>query len=113
MLLIGLAHAAPPNELRRGNGPEPATLNPLLAQDISAHNVLRDLFEGLVTESPTGAIEPGQAQSWVLSDDGLTMRFTLREGQWRCAACGRLCRQLETRVRPATSRALCPSAGDD
>jgi oligopeptide transport system substrate-binding protein len=80
MLLVGLAHAAPPNELRRGNGPEPATLNPLLAQDISAHNVLRDLFEGLVTESPSGAIEPGQAQSWALSDDGLTMRFTLREG---------------------------------
>lgn len=80
LLLAGVAQAAPPNELRRGNGPEPATLNPLLAQDISAHNVLRDLFEGLVTESPNGAIEPGSAESWTLSADGLTMRFTLRAG---------------------------------
>lgn len=78
-LLAAHVSAAPEFELRRGNGPEPATLNPHLAQDVAAQNVLRDLFEGLVSETPDGTLEGGQAQSWLLSADGLTMRFTLRE----------------------------------
>ncbi len=37
--------------LRRGNGTEPETLDPHRAEGVTAANVLRDLFEGLVTEA--------------------------------------------------------------
>ena len=35
--------------LHRGNGGDPGSLDPALAEDIHAFNVLTDLFEGLVT----------------------------------------------------------------
>jgi oligopeptide transport system substrate-binding protein len=67
------------NVLRRGNGAEPQTLDPHRAQGVPASNVLRDLFEGLVIEAPDGALIPGVAESWTVSDDGLIYTFTLRE----------------------------------
>ena len=38
--------------LRRGNGPEPDTLDPQLARTDAAFNILRDLFEGLTAIGP-------------------------------------------------------------
>lgn len=67
-----------PNTLRRGNGPEVETLDPHKAESVSASNILRDLFEGLVTENPDGSLAPGAAQSWTLSDDLKTYTFHLR-----------------------------------
>ena len=66
--------------LERGNGPEPDSLDPHRAQSLSAHSVLRDLFEGLTRGGPSGEIEPALAQRWELSADGLRWRFFLREG---------------------------------
>jgi len=68
---------------RRGNGPEPATLDPQRAEDESSRAIIRDLFEGLVGETPEGELVPGAAESWEISDDGLTWTFTLRpDGRW-------------------------------
>ncbi|HET7203911.1 MAG TPA: peptide ABC transporter substrate-binding protein [Steroidobacteraceae bacterium] len=69
-----------PTTLRRGNGPEPDTLDPQLARTDAAFNILRDLFEGLTAVAPDGAAVPGAAESWTVSPDGLEYRFTLREG---------------------------------
>ncbi|HUR40722.1 MAG TPA: peptide ABC transporter substrate-binding protein [Verrucomicrobiae bacterium] len=66
--------------LHRGNSVEPETLDPHRARGVSASNILRDLHEGLTTEAPDGAIEPGTAASWTVSDDGLRWQFALREG---------------------------------
>jgi oligopeptide transport system substrate-binding protein len=69
--------------LRRGNGTEPETLDPHRAEGVTAANVLRDLFEGLVTEAPDGTLIPGAAESWTLSDDGLVYTFKLQgKGRW-------------------------------
>lgn len=69
--------------LLRANIAEPSTLDPHRAEGVSAANVLRDLYEGLVTEAPDGTLEPGAAERWEISDDGLTYRFYLREnGRW-------------------------------
>lgn len=69
--------------LRKGNGTEPETLDPHRAEGVTASNVLRDLFEGLVTESADGSLIPGAAQSWTVSPDGLVYTFTLRpDGRW-------------------------------
>ena len=66
--------------LRRGNSVEPETLDPHMARGVSASNILRDLYEGLTTESADGAIVPGMAESWQVSNDGRTWTFTLRAG---------------------------------
>ena len=65
--------------LRRGNGGEPGTLDPALAEDMHAFNVLRDLYEGLVTEAADGSLIPGVARRWDVSDDGLRYTFQLRD----------------------------------
>ncbi|MFK8015225.1 MAG: peptide ABC transporter substrate-binding protein [Gammaproteobacteria bacterium] len=65
--------------LHRGNGGEPGTLNPLLADDVHAFRVLSDLYEGLVTIDVQGNTVPGVARSWEQSEDGLLWRFKLRE----------------------------------
>jgi oligopeptide transport system substrate-binding protein len=69
--------------LRRGNGEEPQTLDPHLAEGVPASNILRDLFEGLTTEAPDGRIVPGAAVRWNISRDGKTYTFYLRrEARW-------------------------------
>jgi oligopeptide transport system substrate-binding protein len=42
------------------------------------NNIVLDLFEGLTTVDAAGRPIPGVAESWSLSDDGLTWTFTLR-----------------------------------
>lgn len=66
--------------LHLGNGTEIQTLDPHRNEDVSGSNVLRDLYEGLVGETPNGDPEPGAAESWTVSDDGKTYVFSLRHG---------------------------------
>ena len=68
-----------PSVLHRGNGGDPGSLDPALAQDEHAFNVLADLYEGLLTHGADGTIQPGVAERWTLSDDGLIYTFHLRE----------------------------------
>src|ERR1700676_1887796 len=57
------------NTLRRGLGGEPSTLDPALAADYFSTEVLRDLYEGLVAESPEGEIVPAIATTWKITPD--------------------------------------------
>jgi len=66
--------------LRRGNGPEPDTVDPQLARTDGAFNILRDLFEGLTAVGPDGQAIPAAAESWDVSPDGLEYTFHLRAG---------------------------------
>ncbi len=69
--------------LYRGNGEEPQTLDPQLAEGVPAANILRDLFEGLTTEAPDGSIIPGAAVRWNISRDGRIYTFYLdRDAHW-------------------------------
>jgi oligopeptide transport system substrate-binding protein len=77
LIAIGTLSAA---VLVRGLGPEPGSLDPHLAQDLASFNLLFELYEGLVTETPDGHPLPGLAQSWSTSDDGLRWTFLLRPG---------------------------------
>lgn len=65
--------------LHRGNSEEPQTLDPHLAEGVPSANILRDLFEGLITTAADGRIVPGAAEHWNVSRDGLTYTFYLRE----------------------------------
>jgi oligopeptide transport system substrate-binding protein len=65
--------------LHKGNGAEPQTLDPHRAEGVPSSNILRDLFEGLITEAPDGTLMPGVAKRWDISADGKTYTFRLRE----------------------------------
>ena len=78
-LLILPAHADE-QVLRLGNGSEPATLDPALADLNPDLQILHDLSEGLVVIGQAGEALPGEAQSWTVSPDGMTYTFTLRPG---------------------------------
>lgn len=89
-LLLGLCLAAGGLEdlsaeqhLRRGNHVEPESLDPHRSRGVSVANILRDLFEGLVSEAPDGTLVPGAAQSWEISPDGTIYTFQIRpEARW-------------------------------
>jgi len=70
-------------QLHRDNGQEPQTLDPHLAEGLPSAHILRDLFEGLTSESPDGRIIPGAAIRWNISRDGKTYTFYLRrDAHW-------------------------------
>jgi peptide/nickel transport system substrate-binding protein len=55
-------------------------LDPALAQDKDSLMISEYLYEGLVVLDATGDVQPGLAESWVISDDQLDYIFTLRPG---------------------------------
>ncbi|MDT3426515.1 oligopeptide transport system substrate-binding protein [Paenibacillus forsythiae] len=62
---------------------EPPTFDPALAQDNQANTVLKTLYEGLTRmDDETGQAEPGIAEKWEISPDGLVYTFHLRDAKW-------------------------------
>lgn len=59
-------------------GTAPTTLDPTRGNSTTDNELQHALTEGLVRNS-SGEIEPGVAESWEMSDDGLTYTFHLRE----------------------------------
>ncbi len=64
--------------LRRGNGPEPESLDLHAARSEPALTVLRDLYEGLTAIGADGLPVLAGADRCDISGDGLTYRFHLR-----------------------------------
>jgi peptide/nickel transport system substrate-binding protein len=60
---------------------EPPHLDPTSAAAGAIDSVVySNVFEGLTRFAENGAVIPGLAQSWEISEDGLTYTFTLHEG---------------------------------
>ena len=70
---------AAPQELRRGNGTEPDSIDPQLARMEAALTILRDCYEGLMSMAPDGSIVAGAAESWTVSEDARIYTFRLRK----------------------------------
>lgn len=69
------------NVLRYVMSGEPETLDPNMNNYASSSNVLLNLFTGLYQYSADGSgVEPACAESYTVSDDGLTYTFKLKEG---------------------------------
>ncbi|RNL46271.1 peptide ABC transporter substrate-binding protein [Ochrobactrum sp. MH181795] len=77
-LLVTVASAG--TVLNRDSGSDPSTLDQHRTTTVNESALLRDLYEGLVTEDAKGELIPGVAQSWDISPDGLTYTFHLRAG---------------------------------
>lgn len=66
-------------ELVRNNGSEPASLDPHKVESDVEFNIISDLFDGLVSVSPTGEIQPRLAEKWE-NKDNTVWTFHLRPG---------------------------------
>jgi len=59
------------------------TLDPQLNQDVSGFHVIRDLFEGLLSQDADGSLVPGVATHFTASDSNTTYTFALRkDARW-------------------------------
>lgn len=94
LLMVGLLAAAAPTlaaqipagtalaekqELVRNNGSEPSSLDPHKVESDVEFNIISDLFEGLVSVSPGGEIQPRLAEKWE-NKDNTVWTFHLRPG---------------------------------
>lgn len=61
-------------------GPDPETIDPALSSAVDGGNMLLHSHECLLTVGEDGSLQPGQAETWETSEDGLTWTFHLREG---------------------------------
>lgn len=66
--------------LHKGNGTEPADIDPHTTTGMTEYHIQMAVFEGLVSKNPkTLEIIPAVAESWTISDDGLRYTFKIRE----------------------------------
>jgi oligopeptide transport system substrate-binding protein len=61
-------------------GPEPDTIDPALNSAVDGGTLIVHAFEGLMTLDENASPVAGQAESWDISEDGLTYTFHLRDG---------------------------------
>ncbi|WEK03167.1 MAG: ABC transporter substrate-binding protein [Candidatus Devosia phytovorans] len=72
---------AQPTEIRIGVTLEPPALDPTAGAAAAIDEVVyQNIFEGLTRIDQTGTVQPGLAESWTISEDGLTYVFKLHEG---------------------------------
>ena len=69
-----------PADFTFNNGTEVTTLDPATVTGVPEGRVIRAIFEGLVVKDPeTLEPVPGMAESWLVSEDGLTYTFNIRQ----------------------------------
>jgi peptide/nickel transport system substrate-binding protein len=72
---------APGGDLVFGTAADPVVLDGALVSDGESLRAIDQIYESLVSLQPgTTELEPGLAESWEISDDGLSYTFTLRQG---------------------------------
>ncbi len=97
-------------ELVRNNGSEPASLDPHKVESDVEFNIISDLFDGLVSVSPAGEIQPRPAEKWE-NKDNTVWTFHLRPGitseRWNPHHRGRYCLELAATGRPENRLSVC------
>jgi oligopeptide transport system substrate-binding protein len=61
---------------------EPKSLDPHRISGVWENYIAGDAFLGLLTDAADATPVPGAAESWTVSDDGLTYTFKIRDHQW-------------------------------
>ena len=79
-LLVGTSLSASAVTLRYANQGDLKSLDPYTLNETTTNAHLGHVYEGLTQRGKDLAIEPGLAERWEMSDDGLTWRFFLRKG---------------------------------
>ncbi len=80
MLTAGMAQA---ETLRVAMGVDPVSLDPIATSDNASIWTQLLIYDTLIRPSKDGKeLEPGLAESWEVSEDGLTLTFKLRDAQF-------------------------------
>lgn len=79
LLMLMVLFEAESATLNRGNGGEPDSLNPHLAQGLNSHHVLYDLYEGLFRYGEDGAPVLAMAAGYQVSENGQVWTFDIRQ----------------------------------
>lgn len=82
MMLLFIACGGKKNEegaIYINVGPEPKTIDPALNSTVDGSIYIQHAFEGLATRDKDNKIVPGVAESWDISEDGLTYTFHIRD----------------------------------
>jgi oligopeptide transport system substrate-binding protein len=102
--------------LHRGLSSDPESLDPHKARSVQAGEVLRDIGEGLLGYSAGGELVPGNAESWRVSDDGLTYTFRIRDNaRWsngEAVTAAHFASSLRRLVNPDTAAFYAQMLGD-
>ena len=97
----------PVSTLNRGLVTDAESVDPHEARSTQAAQVLRDIGEGLISYSASGTLVGGAAESWSVSDDGLTYEFKIRDdARWSngdAVTAGDFVFALRRLVDPATA----------
>ena len=81
LLALGSAALAQQTDITIGMQLEPPGLDPTAGAAAAIDEVVyANVFEGLTRFAPDGSVVPGLAESWTISQDGLTYTFDLRDG---------------------------------
>lgn len=80
--LAGAAPAAAEMVYRVATMGEPKTLDPHGVSGTWENYIVGDSFMGLLTDAADATPIPGAAESWTISDDGLTYTFKIRDHKW-------------------------------
>ena len=78
--LVALLGSVCARTLTIATAAQPDTLDPHRTSATSAFQTTKSLYDTLVEPDADGIIVGALAESWALSDDALTLRFTLRQG---------------------------------
>src|SRR4051812_27005321 len=79
-LLVGTSLSASAVTLRYANQGDLKSLDPYTVNETTTNAHLGHVYEGLTKRGRDLKIEPGLAERWEVSEDGLTWRFFLRKG---------------------------------
>ena len=79
LLPTGNVFAQEENVLNLAVGSEPPSINPALGVDTVSGAIIRNVFERLTRLDVEAKPHPAAAESWEMSEDGLTYQFHLRE----------------------------------
>ncbi|MCA9906869.1 MAG: ABC transporter substrate-binding protein, partial [Anaerolineae bacterium] len=80
MLIAGVVFAQDEVSKLRVTFSWPTFIDPAVGNDFSSSTSLVNLYDTLVFPNKDGGIDPWVAESWAVSDDGLTYTFNLRQG---------------------------------
>ena len=80
--MLSLSTAQASKILRVGNDGEPQSMDPHYSSTVQTSRILHDMFMGLLVYGIDGEPVAGAAESWTVSEDGLTYTFRLRDHVW-------------------------------
>ncbi len=80
LLVATSAEAQEVGVLRRGGGGDPESMDPHKILAAFESTIMTDLYMPLATTAADDSAIPGSAESWTISEDGLTYTFDMRDG---------------------------------